>query len=211
MSDEAGGERLNLPRTLHLIIFLLIVGLALAGWVLYSTRPLAPAALATPATAATPGAQAAPTSAAEPADVPGDGYGVVPGPATPWAVAGGPGEPTATPEFVAVPLPGTIALLGPPPDSVFRLTDGVTFYWTDTTPLSAGRRYVVYGMDGSAQVSLGVVRAANLGSNYQLQAVPGQTVGQAGSFSWLVVLEDESSGVIIAQSETRSLTLIAEN
>jgi len=27
MSDEAGGERLNLPRTIHLIIFLLIVGL----------------------------------------------------------------------------------------------------------------------------------------------------------------------------------------
>ena len=72
MSDEAGGERLNLPSTIHLIIFLLIVGLALAGWVWYSTRPLlAPAAPVTPATAATPGAQAAPTSAAEPADVPG--------------------------------------------------------------------------------------------------------------------------------------------
>ncbi|MBP6017177.1 MAG: hypothetical protein KA586_10695 [Candidatus Promineofilum sp.] len=209
MSDETEGKRPHRLRVLYSLAFLIILAAVLGGWIWLSDRLF----VAAPprATLAATAFVAASTADPNATDAPGDGFGIVAGLATPWAVAGGPGEPTATPEFVAVPLPGTIALLGPPPDSVFRLTDGVTFYWTDTTPLSAGRRYVVYGMDGSAQVSLGVVRAANLGSNYQLQAVPGQTVGQAGSFSWLVVLEDESSGVIIAQSETRSLTLIAEN
>jgi len=212
MSDEAGGERLNLPRTIHLIIFLLIVGLALAGWVWYSSRPLlAPAApvAVTPATAATPGAQAAPTSVTEPVDVPGDGYGVVPGPATPWAVAGGPGEqPAAPPES---PPAGPIALIGPPPGSLFRMGDGVTFYWSSPEPPGPGRQFTVYLLTDGVQVALGSVAEANLGLGYRLSAVPGQGAEQPGQFSWLVAIEDQASGAIIGQSAARPITLIADN
>ena len=77
--------------------------------------------------------------------------------------------------------------------------------------LGAGQRYVVYWVDGSTQVALGEVRAANLGGNYRLQVVPGQSVDQAGRFSWLVVLEDGSSEAIIDRSETRPITLLIEN
>jgi len=211
MSDEAGGKRLNLPRTIHLIIFLLIVGLALAGWVRYNNRPLAPAdsATATPAPAATAGAQAAPTSAAEPVDVPGDGYGVVPGPATPWAVAGGPGEqPAALPES---PPAAPIALIGPPPGSLFRMGDGMTFYWSSPEPLAPGRQFTVYLLTDGVQGALGSVAEANLGLGYRLSAVPGQGVEQPGQFSWLVAIEDQASGAIIGQSAVRLITLVADN
>lgn len=178
MSDEPEGERPPRFRILYILAFLIILAVLLGGWIWLSDRlfvgvPPRATLAATAFVAATAGPNAT--------DVPGDGFGVVAGLAT------------------------------PPADSVFRLTDEVTFYWTDATPLSAGRRYVVYWVNGSAQVPLGEVRAANLGSNYRLQALPGQIVGQAGKFRWLVVLEDESNGVIIDQSEARPITLIAEN
>lgn len=209
MSDEPEGKRPHRFRVFYILAFLIILVAVLAGWIWLSDRLFVGAApRVTPAATAF---VAAATAGSDSADVPGDGFGIVVGRATPWAVPGGPGEPTATPEIVTVQLPGTIELLGPPADSVFRLTDEVTFYWTDATPLSAGRRYVVYWVDGSTQVALGEVGAANLGNNYRLQVVPGQTVGQAGRFSWLVVLADEGNGVIIDQSEVRSITLIVEN
>ncbi len=209
MSDEPEGKRPSRFRVLYILAFLIILVAVLAGWVWLSDRLFADAApRATPAATAF---VAAATAGPGFTDVPGDGFGIVAGRATPWAVAGGPGEPTATPESVSAPLPGTIELLGPPADSVFRLTDRVTFYWTDATPLSAGRRYVVYALNGDTQEVLGDVGAANLGDNYRLQVVPGQTVGQAGRFSWFVVLEDEGNGVIIDQSEMRPITLIVEN
>ena len=209
MSDEAGGKRPKLPRTTHLISFLLIVGLALAGWVWYSTRLLALPAPATPAPAAAATAQASPTSVVEPVDAPGDGYGIVPGPATPWAVAGGPGEqPTPAPD---PPPPAPIALIGPPPGSLFRMGDGVTFYWSSPEPPGPGRQFTVYLLTGGAQVALGSVAEANLGLGYQLSAVPGQAVEQPGQFSWLIAIEDQASGAIIGQSAVRPLTLIADN
>lgn len=209
MSDEPEGKRPRRSRVLYILAFLIILVAVLSGWIWLSDRLFAGAAPR--ATLAATAFVAAATAGPDSPDVSGDGFGIVAGRATPWAVPGGPGEPTATPESVSAPLPGTIELLGPPADSVFRLTDRVTFYWTDATPLSAGRRYVVYWVDGSTQVALGEVGAANLGNNYRLQVVPGQTVGQAGRFSWLVVLADEGNGVIIDQSEVRSITLIVEN
>jgi len=209
MSDEAGGERPKLPRTTHLISFLLIVGLILAGWVWYSTRPLAPLTASAITPAATAGAQAAPTSVAEPADVPGDGYGIVPGPATPWAVAGGPGEqPAAPPES---PPDAPIALIGPPPGSLFRMGDGVTFYWSSPEPLAPGRQFTVYLLADGTQVALGSAAEANLGLGYQLSAVPGQAVEQPGQFSWLIAIEDQATGAIIGQSAARPIALIADN
>ena len=209
MSDEPEGKRRYQFRVLHGLVFLIILVAVLGGWIWLSDRLFAGAAPR--ATLAATAFVPSPTAGPGATDVPGDGFGIVAGRATPWAVPGGPGEPTATPESVTISMPGTIGLLGPPADSIFRATDEVTFYWTNAPPLGAGQRYVVYWVDGSTQVALGEVRAANLGGNYRLQVVPGQSVDQAGRFSWLVVLEDGSSEAIIDRSETRPITLLIEN
>lgn len=211
MSDETGGERPKLPRTTHLIIFLLIVGLTLAGWVWYSTRSPAPAATMTASPAAN-GTPAPPAAVAEAADIPGDGFGMVLGPATPWAIPGGPGE-LPTPAVAPDPLPAAapIELIGPPPGSFFRMGDAVTFYWSSPEPLIPGRRFTVYLLADGAQVALGSVAEANLGLGYRLSAVPGRSAGQPGPFSWSIALEDSASGTIIGQSEVRAMTLIADN
>lgn len=212
MSDESGGERPKLPKTTHIVLFLLAVSFALGGWVWYSTRPLAPQATPAATTAgATPAATAAATSSAV-ADLPGDGFGIVAGLATPWAVPGGPGEPTPTPEPTAPPPPAApIALLGPPADSFFRQGDAVTFYWSSPEGLAAGQQYTVYLLAEGGQVALGSVEGTNLGQGYQLQAAPGQSVEEPGRYNWSIALVDQATGVIIGQSEIRVITLIADN
>lgn len=210
MSDETGGERPKLPRTTHLIVFLLIVGLTLAGWIWYSTRPPAPAATAVVPTAAS-GTSATPTAVAETADIPGDGFGMVLGPATPWAVPGGPGELPTPAVASEPPAAAPIELIGPPPGSFFRMGDAVTFYWSSPEPLIAGRQFTVYLLADGVQVALGSIAEANLGLGYRLQAVPGRSAGQPGQFSWSIALEDSASGAIMGQSEVRAMTLIADN
>jgi hypothetical protein len=157
---------------------------------------------ATTATAATPAT-----------DVPGDGIGLVPGPATPWAVAGGPGEATALAATVmAMPAPtvGPIALLGPPAGSAFRPDDAVTFYWS-APAAGPEQEFVVYLMAGDEMTPLGSVATANLGQAYQLQAAPGAAVGEPGIYSWFVVVTGAAGDAIIGQSENRPITIVAGN
>lgn len=210
MNEETGGERPKLPRTSHLLAFLLIVGLVLAGWIGYSTRALGSAAPAMTQTATTQVAPPA-TAAADLADLPGDGFGIVAGQATPWAVPGGPGElptPEATP---APPVAAPITLIGPPPDSFFHMSDGVTFYWSSPEPLAPGQQFTVYALAGGAQIALGSIDEVNLGLGYQLNVVPGLSVGRSGPFNWSIALEDQASGAIIGQSGVRGITLIPDN
>lgn len=197
------------PRLLYALLLVLVALLATAGWLLLRdawTTASAPAGA--PTTAAT-----APPLPTPQGDIPGDGFGIVSGPATPWAVAGGPGEPTPTPEATRPPVATTtpIELLGPPPGSVFRAEDAVSFYWTAPVAAVEGQQFVLYLAVGGENVPLGAVIAPNLGQAYQLQVVPGATVGEAGGYSWFVVLANESDGAIIARSETRPITILAEN
>lgn len=146
-------------------------------------------------------------------DVPGDGFGIVPGPATPWAVAGGPGAATAaaaTATAAPTPTLAPIALFGPPAGAVFRPSDVVTFYWT-APDAGEGQHFVVYLADGAERVALGAVGAANLGQAYQLQAAPGAAVDEPGAYSWFVVWANEADGVMIGQSENRPITILAAN
>lgn len=206
---DAGEGRPKSPRLLYALLLLPITLAAVVGWVWLRdawTSTSVPVGAPTAAGTAPP----LPTPAG---DVPGDGFGIVSGPATPWAVAGGPGEVTATPE--ATPPPAItvvpLALLGPPPGSVFRAEDVVSFYWTSPVAAARGQQFVLYLVAGGENVPLGVVVAANLGQGYQLQAAPGAAVGEAGGYSWFVVLADEGNGAIIAQSETRPITILGEN
>ena len=210
MREETEGDRPKLPQNAVVLGFLLVVALALVGWIWFSGRSTGssePQATAVAGTTRT--ATAAPPVAGT--DVPGDGFGIVAGLATPWAVPGGPGEPTATPEPTPTLLAATINLIGPPTESFFRAGDVVTFYWNSPEPLGPDQRFIVYVLDDGDQAILGTVSDINLGLGYQLSAIVGQSVVEAGRFSWLVVLEDEQSGAIIGRSEMRPITLIDNN
>lgn len=210
MREETEGERPKLPQNVVILGFLLVVGLALVGWVWFSGRSTSSSE---PQATVVAGNTRVATAAAPAAgtDVPGDGFGIVAGLATPWAVPGGPGEPTVTPEPIPTQPAKTINLIGPPPESFFRAGDVVTFYWNSPEPLGPDQRFIVYVLDDGDQVFLGSVSEVNLGVGYQLSAIIGQSVEETGRFSWLVVLEDEQSGAIIGQSETRSIALIDDN
>lgn len=212
-------EAARARRTGRLVVSLLalaaITTLALVGWLRW--RGQQPAAgtdtggttqPATPDVAPAVATEAMATALAT--DAPGDGFGVVAGRATPWAVPGGPGEPTATATTVPTLPSGAITLLGPPAGSLFRPEDVVSFYWSSPVAPGLGQQFVVYLVTAEGQTPLGMVSAANLGQGYQLQVAPG-SVGETGQFSWYVVLQDESSGAILGASESRALTIMAVN
>jgi len=197
-----------------LLALVLLTALALVGWVrLRGEMPAAAATATAPITLTAPAATTATVPVATEAgatDTPGDGFGIVAGLATPWAIPGGPGEPTATATTAPTPPPAAITLLGPPAGSLFRAEDVVSFYWSSPAAPGRGQQFVVYLTTADGQAPLGVVSAANFGQGYQLQAAPGR-VGETGQFSWSVVLQDESSGTILGASETRVLTIMAVN
>ncbi len=214
---DAAEKRPDNRRTIFLFAPLLISVLAVAGWLIWRDEALLDpdAASATPTVEpAAAGSTPAPDAVEPATDVPGDGFGIVSGLATPWAVAGGPGAATAE-AAVATALPtatgAPVTLLGPPPGSAFMAGDVVTFYWSAPLTPAVGQQFVVYLDGGNEANILGHVAAANLGQGYQLQATPGAAVGQPGSYSWYVVLAGDTGEVIIAQSESRPLTILADN
>ncbi len=148
-------------------------------------------------------------------DTPGDGFGMIRGLATPWAVPGGPGEPTPTPESPAVAsgLAGdspAITLQGPPTGSAFSLGDTISFYWTLDGSAPNGQM-TLYVEGDAGRAAAGAVARANLGPGFQLSVAAGDIVDEAGTYRWIVVLEDSSTGEIINQSEVRPITIIGEN
>lgn len=205
------------PRFLYLLVVAFLV-LALGGLAWFRDRPPAatggadgiPTAGAPPATAAPTPALPTPDVAVPADDPPGDGFGIVAGLATPWAVPGGPGEPTPTVEPTPIPAIA-IELLGPPPGSAFRREDTVTFYWTSPQAAVADLRFVLYLQSSDGRVALGTVRHENLGAAYQLPVELEAGMEGASDYSWVVVLEDEASGAIIGTSELRPISILAGN
>jgi hypothetical protein len=146
------------------------------------------------------------------ADTPGDGIGIIRGPATPWAVPGGPGEPpTPTAETVAAENGPAIVLQGPPPGSSFNLGDTISFYWQAAGEVASQRQMTLYIESDGSRAAAGSVTRANLGQGFRLDAVAGDLVDEAGSYRWFVALEDSETGAIIGQSELRPLVIRGEN
>jgi len=190
------GARQRLGQTLIVPILLLA---AIGGWFWLgqTAAPVTGATPTAPSPVATPDATALVATAEAPAEA-----ALLVGPATPWGAAGL--EPTATPLPTAAPgvaAPGIIGVFGPPAGSRFRAADAVVFYWTWPQELAEGQRFVLYLVAAEGRRPLGQVDQANLGRAYQLRA----PVGEAGDFRWEVVLEDGSTGAIIAASEPRAI------
>ena len=164
---------------------------------------------------------ATPAPLAVETDIAGDGFGIIRGRATPWAVAGGPGHvpagggteeagdsaaPVQTPASIAM-----ITLLGPPAGSSFSAGDSVSFYWESTMESHSGLVYTLYLISGSERTALGTTQEENFGQGHQIRSSIGQAVGKAGNYNWQVVLEDPATGGIIGQSEVRAITIFDDN
>jgi hypothetical protein len=193
-------------------LFLLAAVLAACAGEPGSAPPAASPCVTAATAAATPQSQPAAI-----VDTPGDGIGIIRGPATPWAVPGGPGEPTLTAEGPAelTGLPGAspaIVLQGPPPGSSFNLGDTISFYWQAAGEVAPQWRMTLYiESDGGSRAAAGSVARANLGQGFRLDAVAGDIVDEAGAYRWFVALEDSETGAIIGQSELRPLVVMGEN
>ncbi len=174
-------------------------------WLERSNPPATPPAPRATTTAATPA-----TTGAGPADQPGDGIGLIVGPATPWAVAGMAGVDPAPVggSGEAATTAAVIPLLGPPSGSVFGRDDVVSFYWSWPGEVGRDQQFVVYLAVDGVRSPLGAVDEANLGSGFQLQAAVGETAGAAGSYVWQVFLEDSATGATLGQSEARTIAII---
>jgi len=127
--------------------------------------------------------------------------------ATPWEVEGGAAYQTPTPEIAAV-TPVPIVLQGPPAESVFRLSDEVSFLWLWPGELEEDNRFVLYVTGGGQTQALGSVNEINLGAGYQLQVPLIETVGEPGTYGWQVVLESVESGAILGASEIRPFLIV---
>ena len=196
--DEAKTPERTRQRLAQTLIVPILLLAALGGW-FWLGQQAAPGAPAT-MVAARPSAAAATTAPPDAAQLPAPtAAALLVGPATPWGAAGL--EPTATAEPSAVVAPGLIGVYGPPAGSRFRAADEVVFYWSWPDDLAEGQHFVLYLIAADGRQALGQVAEVNLGRAYQLRA----PVGEAGDFRWEVVLEDESTGAIIAASEARAI------
>ncbi|MCP4425023.1 MAG: hypothetical protein GY803_11055 [Chloroflexi bacterium] len=119
--------------------------------------------------------------------------------------------PTPSPPTPTLPPDAVIALLGPPPDSVFRLGDTISFYWDWPQPLSEDQRLFVYLLLGGQEILLGALEEPNSGATYRLQRNAMELVDTAVSAQWLVRLQSATNGTsadsqtALAESETRTL------
>lgn len=195
---------------------LLLMAIGVGGWRWLERS--SPVATPTPRAATTPARTA--VAGTQPADPPGDGIGLIVGPATPWAVTDqtGAGEVVADtggagPSIVGetgdeATVTASIPLLGPPSGSVFGRDDVVAFYWGWPGEMGQNQQFVVYLTVDGTRSPLGVVDEANLGSGFQLQAAVGEAAGAAGSYVWQVFLEDSATGATLGQSKARTIAII---
>lgn len=207
-SGDAEHQERRIHPFLIVLALLLVLAFGLGGWAWFG-REIPPQEMDMSETS--PTAVPVPTDIT---DIPGDGFGLVLGPATPWAIPGGPGEivtiesPTIAPPTAT---PANIQLFGPPSGSVYRLDDVISFYWSAPVALAAGEQFIVYLNTGEERIALGTIVEPNLGQGYQLQASVDQFIGQAGTYSWQVVLEKDETGVMIGQSDLRSFMIVQNN
>lgn len=188
---------------------LLLAAIGGWAWLSWTAAPsVSPPPRTTTASATTVAATDVTSAAAtaQPAEATAESAAMLVGPATPWGAAGLEPAATAPPATVAsgASAPGAIGVFGPPAGSRFRAGDAVVFYWAWPEELAEGQRFVLYLVAAEGRRPLGQVDEANLGRVYQVSA----PVGEAGDFRWEVVLEDGSTGAIIAASEPRAIITI---
>jgi hypothetical protein len=104
-----------------------------------------------------------------------------------------------------IPVPQTeavIQLLGPPQDSEFALSaeNNLIFTWTWPEPLDQNQRFTVYLNSQGRIYQIGVVRESQSGNQYQYKVQASNIPVAPGDHQWIVRLEDDSLGELIAES-----------
>ena len=121
--------------------------------------------------------------------------------------------PTLSPESTPQPTPtllprDIVNLIGPPGQSRVSLSAPLTFYWFANRALSEGESFAVYLVNGNEETFIGEISESNLGSAYQVSFLPEKSGFSAADYYWLVKLVDQERGVILGESERRSIALI---
>lgn len=204
-------DETNLPRdersTRRILGLLLMAGAVLWAALLVWQVGAEPGRMAQPTLVAT----AAPVGANGLPEVPATTAAAIAAPATPWEVAGFGAVASPTADVTAAPLvEGVVTVYGPPAESVFRLDESITFYWSWPEPLAEGQQFSLFLRSNAGEQRIGTISEANLGRAYWLSATLADRVAGPGPVAWHVRLEDIAGGQTFARSQERLLSLRGE-
>jgi hypothetical protein len=125
--------------------------------------------------------------------------------ATPQRIPTSSPAPSLTPTF---PSGAQLQLLGPPPESIFRIGDTLSFYWQWAVPLAEDQWLAVYLYSRGQEHLLGTVNEPNVGNSYRLHAESEAFIETDGLVQWQVRLESSLSQSALVESEIRSFILL---
>ncbi len=100
--------------------------------------------------------------------------------------------------------PKSIRPLGPPQNSEFSLTPAseLIFTWTWPDPLGPDQRFTIYLNSQGRIYQIGVVRENQSGTQYQYKVQASNIAVIPGDHHWLVRLEENNLGEVLAESDS---------
>lgn len=117
--------------------------------------------------------------------------------------------PAATPKLIPTMLPNDmVKLSGPPAESRFTLSTPLTFYWFANRQLSEGESFKLFLANDTVEKLVGTVSEPNLGNAYQVNFIPESANFSAGEYFWIVKKVQQNEGLILGESDQRSITLL---
>lgn len=126
-------------------------------------------------------------------------------------------EPTATATREALPTSAAeikVDLFEPVADATFTQRDRIRFAWLWLLVLAENEQFGLYlapeTADASPEILLGTVREPNTANLYLLPQAVNELEVEPGAYTWQVRLEDRVSGEVLAESDPRRLTILAD-
>lgn len=117
--------------------------------------------------------------------------------------------PVATSQLIPTLLPNdSVQLSGPPVESRFSLSTPITFYWFANRLLSEGESFKLFLANDTVEKLVGTVSEPNIGEAYQVNFIPESAGLSAGEFFWTVKIVKDNGGLILGESDWRSITLL---
>ena len=120
-----------------------------------------------------------------------------------------PSPPTATPYSPPVYDEETaVVLLGPPPDTIFRLQDRVVFYWDWPLPLTDDQQFTLYIQHDGQTIPIASLTEPNLGTTYRVSLPLSDLLTQAADIQWQIRLESSFADTPLTASAIRPITVL---
>jgi serine/threonine protein kinase len=126
-------------------------------------------------------------------------------------------EPTATPTKEALPTSAAeikVDLFEPVADATFTQRDRIRFAWLWLLVVAENEQFRLYlspeTVDASPEILLGSVSEPNTANLYLLPQTISELGVVPGTYTWQVRLEDQATGEVLAESDPRRLTILAD-